>query len=228
MLRQAQQVDVIARQHTPHHLGQRLALEDEVVVGQHHSLGQPGGSGGVDDAGQRILGKPLGATRKRTGKLRLVHPAGGQEFLPANLARRACGSAHQDDLLDLGLIGNIADSLRLFLVLGKDHRRPAVREDVLHVLRHCVAVHGNGATGRLQDGQIGQDPLHAASGHQGHPVSLGQSQGQETMGQLVGEAVEIVPGQRLPASRDGMHQSRQLGRFFYPPVEQVDEGAWLH
>ena len=152
-------------------------VRDQVVMREHHPFGVPGGTGGVDDGGQRVRVDRLAALLVAPTEPVLLHQPSvpmvddlGQCPLARLDTLRPGG--HDDDGLELGQpVSLSADFGRLKVVLHHHDPRTRIGQDVADLAgrQGCVHRDGHGAGGQRR--QVGDGPLWAAVGQDRHPVT---------------------------------------------------------
>ena len=195
-----------------HAVADALAVVEDVVVGEHHPLGEAGGAGGVlhiDDlvAVQPLPDLPEGLVGDRRPVLFQPGPGGH----PGG----AVPGSGIDDLVQEGEHGvqmlplfpqppaKLPDDLHIAgaLVLVDHHQHLGVRllEEVLQ-LEHLVGgVHRHQHRPDLAGGKEGEEPFRDVGGPDRDLVPLLDPVGQKALGDAVALVVELLPGAAVGA-----------------------------
>ena len=219
-----------------HAVADHLAVVDDVVVGQHHALGEAGGAGGVLHVAHvvHVHGGGHAADLLDGG-------AGGvlQRFLPGHGPGHP--EAHGDHVAQEGqpagvqrLAGFVACQLGAQLVhdlavvgipVALDHHQGVgvrLAQQVLRLMDLVGGVHRHQHRADLRGGPEGQKPLGHVGGPDGHLAAGPHAQGNQGAGELV----HVVPKLAVGAGvvQRGEADGLLVGEVFHHRVQHLGEG----
>ena len=213
-------------------LRRRVQRRDVIAMRLHHALGRSGGARGVDDGGD-VVGPAIGHPGGQLAlHLVLIVPPQPAQLVPGLDERmRLAGLValqHHDLLEPVHLPLHLEHLGELGRILHEKGLHPRVVDDVLDEVRRIGRIDGNGDAARGKDGEVGLDPLGAASREDAHRVALLPPQRDEAAGQLADAVADVLPGQRAPGAvaLDLLGGARR--RSIHPAPEQSRERVIRH
>ncbi len=109
------------------------------------------------------------------------------------------GAFENDDLADRRQLGVLLTELRdLIVVLSEPDSAVGVGQDVGNVARHRARVDRGSCSACGVDGEVGEDPLEAGAGGDGHALLSLDAESHQASGEVSHPYAGLSPGQRVP------------------------------
>ena len=191
-------------------LGEKLAVVDDVVMGEQDALGQAGGSAGVLDVGDVVVGDVVGQAAlgvKQRGPVGRVEVDGVCELE----VEAVTGAA--ENFFVVGVLVLVPEEERL-------HARAGKRE--LQLVRAVGGVDVDQRGAGAGAAHVHHDPLDAVGGPEADAVAAADAQRPEAAGDTIGFRAEFGPGEALLLMATGDGETVRVAAG--GAVQQVADG----